>query len=36
MDARGLASVPLLEGTVRASIDVLAEWTLAADKVMVY
>jgi uncharacterized protein involved in oxidation of intracellular sulfur len=36
MDARGLASVPLVEGTRRGSLDLLAEWTLAADKVVVY
>ncbi len=36
MDARGLASLPLVEGTTRASMDVLAEWTMEADKVIVY
>lgn len=36
MDARGLASLPLVEGTVRGSMDLLAEWTLAADKVLIY
>jgi sulfur relay (sulfurtransferase) complex TusBCD TusD component (DsrE family) len=36
MDARGLASLPLVEGTTRASLDVLAEWTMEADKVIVY
>jgi sulfur relay (sulfurtransferase) complex TusBCD TusD component (DsrE family) len=36
MDARGLASLPLVEGTSRASLDVLAQWTLEADKVIVY
>lgn len=36
MDARGLASVPLVPGAVRASLDVLAEWTVEADKVVVY
>ncbi len=36
MDARGLASLPLIEGTVRGSMDLLAEWTLEADKVLIY
>jgi len=36
MDARGLASLPLVEGTVRGSMDLLAEWTMEADKVIVY
>jgi len=36
MDARGLASLPLVEGTMRASLDLLAEWTMEADKVIVY
>jgi sulfur relay (sulfurtransferase) complex TusBCD TusD component (DsrE family) len=36
MDARGLASLTLVEGAQRGSMDLLAEWTLAADKVMVY
>jgi hypothetical protein len=36
LDARGLASVPLLEGTTRASMEVLAQWTLEAEKVLIY
>jgi len=36
MDARGLASRPLVEGTMRGSMDLLAEWTMEADKVIVY
>lgn len=36
MDARGLASVTMVEGTTRASLDVLGEWTMEADKVIVY
>jgi sulfur relay (sulfurtransferase) complex TusBCD TusD component (DsrE family) len=36
MDARGLASLPLIEGVTRGSMDVLAEWTLEADQVLVY
>ena len=36
MDARGLASVPLVEGVVRGSMDLLAQWTLEVDKVVVY
>jgi hypothetical protein len=31
-----LASVTMVEGSTRASLDTLAEWTLAADKVVVY
>ena len=36
MDARGLASLPLVEGVVRGSMDLLAQWTLEVDKVVVY
>jgi uncharacterized protein involved in oxidation of intracellular sulfur len=36
MDARGLASVSLVEGATRGSMDLLAQWTLEADKVLVY
>jgi len=36
MDARGLASLPLIDGAVRGSMDLLAEWTLEADLVIVY
>jgi sulfur relay (sulfurtransferase) complex TusBCD TusD component (DsrE family) len=36
MDARGLASLTLVEGIARGSMDLLAQWTLEADKVMVY
>jgi len=36
MDARGLASLPLVEGALRGSMDLLAQWTLEADKVIVY
>ena len=36
MDARGLASLPLVEGTVRGSMDLLAQWTLEVDRVIVY
>lgn len=36
MDARGLASVPLVEGAVRGSVALLAEWTMEVDKVLVY
>jgi len=36
MDARGLASLPLVEGTVRGSMDLLAQWTFEVDKVIVY
>jgi sulfur relay (sulfurtransferase) complex TusBCD TusD component (DsrE family) len=36
MDARGLASLALIEGTTRGSMDILAQWTMEADKVIVY
>lgn len=36
MDARGLASLTLVEGVQRGGMDLLAQWTLEADKVMVY
>ncbi len=36
MDARGLASLPMIDGTVRGSLDLLAEWTMEADKVLIY
>jgi len=36
MDARGLASLPLIEGTERGSMDLLAQWTMEADKVLIY
>jgi sulfur relay (sulfurtransferase) complex TusBCD TusD component (DsrE family) len=36
MDARGLASLPLVEGAERGSLELLAAWTLEADKVIVY
>ncbi len=36
MDARGLASHAMIDGTVRGSMDLLAEWTMEADKVVVY
>jgi len=36
MDARGLASLPLVAGVERGNMDLLAAWTLQADKVIVY
>ncbi len=36
MDARGLASLPLVDGTIRGSMDLLSQWTLEADKVLIY
>jgi sulfur relay (sulfurtransferase) complex TusBCD TusD component (DsrE family) len=36
MDARGLASLPLVEGAQLGSRDLLVQWTLEADKVIVY
>jgi uncharacterized protein involved in oxidation of intracellular sulfur len=36
MDARGIAAENLIEGAKRSSLDQLTEWTLAADKVIVF
>ena len=36
MDARGIAAAELLEGTHRGSLEELTEWTLWADKVLVF
>jgi len=36
MDARGLVDGELAEGTHRSTLDDLAEWTLRADKVLVF
>ena len=36
MDARGVTQAMLLEGAARSTIDELTDWTLAADKVLVF
>lgn len=36
MDARGIPEERLVEGAVRGSMDLLTEWTKAADKVLVF
>jgi len=36
MDARGLTDPELVEGTRRSSLEELAEWTLWADRVIVF
>ena len=36
MDARGIAATELLEGTHRGTLDELTEWTLWADKTLVF
>lgn len=36
MDARGMSEAELLEGTKRSTLAQLADWTVAADKVLVY
>jgi len=36
MDARGIAPDELVEGTKRSTLDELTEWTLWADKVLVF
>jgi sulfur relay (sulfurtransferase) complex TusBCD TusD component (DsrE family) len=36
MDARGLASLTLVEGAERGGMDLLAQWTAESDKVIVY
>jgi uncharacterized protein involved in oxidation of intracellular sulfur len=36
MDARGMTDADLVEGSRRGSLDLLSEWTLQADKVLVF
>ena len=36
MDARGITEVMLVEGAARSTMDELTDWTLAADKVLVF
>ena len=36
MDARGLSDKELLDGTHRSTLDEMTEWTLWADKVIVF
>jgi uncharacterized protein involved in oxidation of intracellular sulfur len=36
MDARGIKTDKLVEGARRSALDELAEWTTAADKVIVF
>ena len=36
MDARGLKDADLVEGTRRSSLNEMTEWTLWADKVLVF
>ena len=36
MDARGLVAEHLVEGTKRSSLDEWAQWTIEADKVVVF
>ncbi|MEX2247807.1 MAG: DsrE family protein [Dehalococcoidia bacterium] len=36
LDARGLADTDLIEGARRGSLDQLAEWTVAADRVLTF
>lgn len=36
MDARGIADGELVEGTCRSSLEELTDWTLWADKVIVF
>lgn len=36
MDARGMATESLIAGSHRSSLDELTQWTLAADKVLVF
>ena len=36
MDARGLASLPLVEGVEHGNMDLLAAWTLQAERMIVY
>jgi uncharacterized protein involved in oxidation of intracellular sulfur len=36
MDARGIADAELAEGTKRSSLEELTNWTLEADKILVF
>lgn len=36
MDARGITEAMLAEGATRSAMDELTDWTLAADKVLVF
>ena len=36
MDARGITQAMLVEGATRSTMDELTDWTLAADKVLVF
>ena len=36
MDARGLRDAELVEGTQRSSLEELTDWTLGADRVLVF
>jgi uncharacterized protein involved in oxidation of intracellular sulfur len=36
MDARGLTQTMLVQGAARSTMDELTDWTLAADKVLVF
>ena len=36
MDARGITQAMLVQGAARSTMDELTDWTLAADKVMVF
>jgi uncharacterized protein involved in oxidation of intracellular sulfur len=36
MDARGITEVMLVEGATRSTMDELTDWTLAAEKVLVF
>jgi uncharacterized protein involved in oxidation of intracellular sulfur len=36
MDARGITQTMLVEGAERSTMDELTDWTVAADKVLVF
>lgn len=36
MDARGIGTDQLIEGARRGTLDQLAEWTIAADRILVF
>jgi uncharacterized protein involved in oxidation of intracellular sulfur len=36
MDARGMADAEMVEGAARSTLARLAEWTVEADKVLVF
>ncbi len=36
IDARGVASLPFIEGCVRSNMNELAQWSIEADKIFTF